>query len=96
MPKDDAEGVKWIRRAADQGLARTQFYLGAAYELGIGVPKDYIQGYMWHNLASAQGHEKAKEDKLKLSKKMTKEEIAEAQRLSTQWFERKAKEEKAP
>ena len=34
------------------------------------------------------------EEKLKLTKKMTKEQIAEAQKLSTQWMERKAKEKK--
>ena len=47
--------------------------------------------YMWYNLASAQGNEDAKKLKLKLSKKMTKEQIAEAERLSKEWLKRRAK-----
>ena len=92
MPEDKAEALKWYRKAADQGHAQAQAMLGIAYGEGFGVPQDYIQSYMWHNLASAQGE--AREVKLELSKKMTKEQIAEAQKLSTQWFERKAKEKK--
>ena len=92
VPEDKAEALKWYRKAADQGHAQAQAMLGIAYGEGFGVPQDYIQSYMWHNLASAQGE--AREVKLELSKKMTKEQIAEAQKLSTQWMERKAKEKK--
>ena len=31
VPKDDAEGLKWFRKAADQGLADAQAMLGAYY-----------------------------------------------------------------
>ena len=94
IPEDKAKAAKWYRKAADQGNALAQTELGYACEKGAGLPQDYIQGYMWYNLASAQGIELAKEWKLAVSKKMTKEQIAEAQKLSTQWFERKAKEKK--
>ena len=94
VPEDKAEALKLLRKAADQGHAQAQAILGIAYSDGEGVPENYIQAYMWYNLASAQGFEGAKTNKVKLTQKMTKEQIAEAQKLSTQWFERKAKEKK--
>jgi TPR repeat protein len=55
------------------------------YERGLGVPKDYVLGYMWFNLAAAQGHEIARWDREELSSAMTPDQIAEAQRLARDW-----------
>ena len=38
VPENDAEAVKWYRKAADQGLAVAQTNLGLMYENGRGVP----------------------------------------------------------
>ena len=83
VPKDYTEAVKWLRLAATQGIANAQFNLGFMYYLGIGVPEDYVQAYKWWNLAAAAGNADAKNYKRKVAEKMTKEQIAEAQRLST-------------
>ncbi len=42
---------------------------------------------MWYNLAAAQGNEAAQGLKDLLEGQMTREQIAEAQRLSTEWLE---------
>jgi uncharacterized protein len=34
VPEDDAEAVKWYRKAAEQGLAGAQFNLGVMYAYG--------------------------------------------------------------
>ena len=39
-PENDAEAVKWYRKAADQGDADAQFNLGVMYENGNGVPEN--------------------------------------------------------
>ena len=39
VPQDDAESVKWLRLAAEQGHADAQFFLGLAYSEGKGVPQ---------------------------------------------------------
>ena len=52
MPKDDAEAVKWFRRAANQGDGDAQASLGAEYRDGTGVPQDYVHAYMWFILAA--------------------------------------------
>ena len=42
VPRDDAEALKWYRRAAAQGHADAQNNLGIIYTLGKGVPVDYV------------------------------------------------------
>ena len=86
VPEDDTEAVKWYRKAAEQGYANAQSNLGLMYGTGSGVPEDYVVAYMWLNLAAAQGHENAKKGKGIISEEMTKEQIAEAQKLSSEWL----------
>ena len=83
VPQDFTEAMKWYRLAAAQGNASAQYALGRMYYLGKGVPEDYVQTYKWWNLAAAAGDAEAKNYKGNVAEKMTKEQIAEAQRLST-------------
>ena len=55
MPQDDAEAVKWYRRAAEQGYASAQFNLGFMYGNGHGVPQDYAKAVTWYRRAAEQG-----------------------------------------
>ncbi len=68
--------------AAEQGDYFAQYYLGLMYAKGQGVPEDYVQAHMWLNLTVMQGHEDAKTDRDDIAKKMTPEQIAEAERLA--------------
>jgi S1-C subfamily serine protease len=86
---DYAEAVKWYRKAAEQGDSNGQNNLGRCYETGNGVAKDYVEAYKWLNLASAQGWWSAKETLSFIEKKMTPEQIAEAQELSREFRSRK-------
>ena len=56
VPRDDAEGVLWVRLAAEQGHADAQFTLASAYSLGRGVAKDEAEAMRWRLLAAEQGH----------------------------------------
>ena len=87
VPEDDREAVRWHRLAADQGEVRAQYALGLMYALGDGVPEDDVYAYMWANLAAAQGNEDAQGLKDTIEQRMTREQIAEAQRLSREWIE---------
>ena len=58
------------------------------YANGDGVPQDDIQAYTWANLAAALGNEKAFELKGELRPGMSPEEVAEAQELSAELFDR--------
>ena len=60
---------------------------GNMYGNGYGVPEDHVLAYMWWNLTAAQGNETAQSNKGRLERQMTREQIAEAQRLSREWLE---------
>ena len=88
VPEDDREAVKWSRKAAEQGGASAQNNLSVMYQNGEGVPKDYVKAYAWWNLAAAQGHKDAIKAKASLRKDMTTEQVAEAQKLSVELYNR--------
>jgi len=75
-----------LKKAAEQGDADAQFNLGYMYYKGNGVVEDDVMAYLWWNLAAAQGFESAKKNKGILSERMTREQIAEAQKLSREWL----------
>ena len=79
-----AEAVKWYRLAAAQGHAGAQSNLGGMYYRGEGVPQNYVEAYKWYNLAAAQGNADARTNREAIQKLMTPQQIAEAQRLSSE------------
>ncbi len=85
VPQDYAEAMKWYRLAADQGLGDAQDELAYMYVNGHGVPKDYVLAYMWLNLAAPQGISGAAKERDDLAQHMTPEQIAEAQKLASEW-----------
>ena len=90
VPENDAEAVHWFRKAAEQGDADAQFYLGRIYFLGEGVTEDFTLAYKWFNLArlgSGETEENAQMALALITPKMTTEQIAEAQKLATEWWE---------
>ena len=88
VPKNDTEAVRWWRMAADQGLSDAQLNLGYMYWNGRGVTKNNILAYKWGSLAAAQGNEKARENLHIIERTMTREQIAEAQRLAATFYAR--------
>jgi len=55
VPQDYAEAMKWVRKAADQGLAIAQSKLGNMYAAGQGVSQDYAEAAKWYRKAADQG-----------------------------------------
>jgi TPR repeat protein len=86
VPQDSAEAARWYRKAADQGEAVGQFNLGGMYAEGQGVPQEYVTAHMWLNLAAAKdGEDDAAKARDTIAKEMTREQLAEAQRLAREW-----------
>ena len=84
----DYEAVKWLLKAAEQGHAFAQSHLGHNYQNGRGVIQDFVQAHAWLNVASANGWSKASKDRDELAKNMTPEQIAKAQELAKEYFEK--------
>jgi hypothetical protein len=90
-PQNDAEAVKWYRLAAEQGNASAQSSMGFAYSRGQGVPQDYVLAHMWYNLSAAAEQYTHIAQTLRdfVARDMTKDQIAEAQRLAREWKPKK-------
>src|SRR3989337_2179963 len=44
-----------VRRAAEQGSAAAQFYLGTMHDRGKSVPQSYTEAAKWYRMAAEQG-----------------------------------------
>ena len=86
--EDDAKAVYWNRKAAKKGYARAQSSLGNMYYQGEGVLEDYVQAYAWWSIAATQGRKSAKNNKAITKEEMTPAQIAEAQKLSSEYWEK--------
>ena len=87
VPENDAEAVKWYRKAADQGYADAQYNLGFGYATGEGVPENNIRAYVWWSMAKTQGQTSATEYLERLKPQMTKQQIADGQALAAKCYE---------
>jgi TPR repeat protein len=87
VPEDDVEAVRLYGLAAEQGHAGAQWLLGGMYDEGDGVPENDVLALMWFSLSADQGNGSALESKELLEGGMTRERIAEAERLSHEWIE---------
>jgi hypothetical protein len=85
---DKALPIKWYREFAEQGNAAAQHRLGIMYCDGRGTSKDSVRGYAWLSIAASNGHVGSRKKKETLAKKMTKEQIAEGQKMSRELFKK--------
>jgi TPR repeat protein len=58
------------------------------YGKGRGGPRDYVQAYAWTNLAASQGNKNAEKFRASVERGMTSAQVAKAQKLSKELFER--------
>jgi TPR repeat protein len=85
VARNNAEAIRWYRKAADQGDASAENSLGAMYVRGRGVGRDFALAHMWFSLAAANGMDMAANARDHLESQMTPNQIAEAKRLAREW-----------
>lgn len=68
-------GAKWLRKAAMQGHAKAQLYLGMLFVQGNGVPKSLFHAYAWFSLAVCQNIDEAVDARKKLERHLTAKDI---------------------
>jgi FOG: TPR repeat, SEL1 subfamily len=56
--EDYPKALYWFKKAAEQGNAKGENYLGYIYEQGLGVPQDYNKAVYWYKKAAEQGYAK--------------------------------------
>ena len=79
--QDHAEAARWYKLAAVQGDVSAQIYLGASYGTGEGVMQDYVRAHMWYNLSAVKNSSAAVFRDI-IAKKMTSQQITQAQKLA--------------
>ena len=80
------EGIGAIQKAAEKGDSYARHQLGEMYAVGRGVPKDYVQAYMWMTLAASETDNFfVIEERERMANKMTLAQIAQARKLVINW-----------
>lgn len=82
VAQQDNLAVQWYRRAAEQGYDKAQANLGYMYGMGRGVPRDDREAYAWFSLAAIKGNQQAQRNCDLAAKKMTPNELRQAESLA--------------
>jgi TPR repeat protein len=91
VPQDYAQALSWYQKAAEQGYAGAQYGLGGMYAEGKGVSPDFVLAYAWANLGASGPIEDdwlaSQSGKMRdqLAIELSPDQLAEAQRLSSNW-----------
>lgn len=87
VAKNASKAVEWYRKAAEFGNQKAQFNTGLMYLHGEGVAVDLVLAYAWFNLAAISSEIKAEATEMrdKANGLMSRTEVQEAQRLSSDW-----------
>ncbi len=76
---------QWFRKAAERGVADSQFNLAILYARGIGVEQNLAESYKWFSLAAAQGDADSARKRDDVAKRLDPQSLAAA-KLATQTF----------
>ncbi len=76
---------QWFRKAADRGVADSQFNLGILYARGIGVEQNLAESFKWFSLAAAQGDSDAAHKRDDIAQRLDAQSLAAA-KLAIQTF----------
>lgn len=85
LKSDPEQAAFWLRKAAQGGIADAQYQLSELYEMGHGVPKDFVLGYVLHALAVRGGSEKASKYKDGWNDTLTEQQLGEGKALLAKW-----------
>jgi TonB family protein len=80
IPKDEAQGMALLERAARGGYAQAQFQMGERSYGDGNAAENYVAAYLWYVQAQRSGAEQAEAKVTELESRMTPDQIAEARR----------------
>ena len=86
LPQDLAQAAHWYREAANLGDPFAQASLGIFYNMGKGVPRDYVISYMWFERSASQltgpDQDSVIEMRDSVGRKLSADQLAKARRLA--------------
>ena len=85
VPQNEVRGVELLQSAANHGLAQAQFLMGEhAYAHGSSSA-DYVNAYMWYELALRGGYKQSKKMLKEMAPKMSPEQLSDARNRADNW-----------
>lgn len=89
VPQDFEAAAKWLTLGAEHDVPAAQYLLGGLYDRGQGVKHDFVMAEIWLDLAAAHAEpgNRASWEGMRdaVAGKLTRAELAEAQRRATAW-----------
>jgi len=86
LPQDLAQAAHWYRESANLGDPFAQASLGIFYNMGKGVPRDYVISYMWFERSASQltgpDQDSVIEMRDSVGRKLSADQLAKARRLA--------------
>jgi localization factor PodJL len=76
---DFGNAVQWFRKAAEHGVADSQYNLAVLLARGLGAPKDLAESCKWLALAAAQGDKEAARKRDEVAGKLDAKSLAAVQ-----------------
>ena len=77
----------WFEKAAKKGYPQAQRWYGYMYLQGHGVKQDYVQAYAWSKVAMKLDDRKAQAIVDEARKKLSTEQLAEAESLANEYLQ---------
>jgi TPR repeat protein len=84
--RDPKGALQAYNKAATLGLNVAQNRLGIIYAEGELVPKNIPEAYKWFLIATANGYEPAKDNRIRSESRLSRVEIRSAENLAKQWL----------
>ncbi|MBT3510999.1 MAG: sel1 repeat family protein [Nitrospina sp.] len=79
------EAMRWYLKSAETGNSDAPNNVGVMYMTGVGVRRDFVKASMWFHIAG-KGDPAAMSNKKFLMKRMTPDEITQAESLANEWL----------
>jgi TPR repeat protein len=86
VPQDNANALKWYKRSAERSHKDAQNNLGALYSKGEGTGQDFVEALKWFIISAENGSEGGQKNIRIVEKRMSYEQISQAQKLANDWM----------
>ena len=91
MPQDNSQALKWYKRSAEHFHKDAQNNLGALYSKGEGTKQDFVEALKWIIISAQNGSEAGEKNIRIVEKRMSYEQISQAQKLANDWMKKNRK-----
>jgi TonB family protein len=85
IPKNEVQGLQLLERAANRGLAQAQFLMGEHVYARGSSAADYVNAYMWYELARRGGYKHSDKMLKEVASKMSPEQLSDAKTRVDNW-----------